>query len=71
MAYAINLASSSPPAGAGFTWGGNTILNSNHTGGINVCMTDGAVRFVPDTINFLNFQRLCVRDDGQITNNDF
>ncbi len=71
VAYAINFTGGNPPAGANFTWGGNTILNSNHTGGINVLMTDGAVRFAGDTINFANFQRLCVRNDGLTTSNDF
>ena len=61
VAYAIN--TTSCPAGAGFSWGGNTILNSYHTGGINVLLTDGSVRFVPESIDFVTFQRLCVRDD--------
>jgi prepilin-type N-terminal cleavage/methylation domain-containing protein len=53
-------------AGAGFTWGGNTILNSFHTGGIHVGLTDGSVRFVSDNINFATFQALCVKDDGVV-----
>jgi len=61
-AYVIN--SKTAPAGAGFTWGGNTILNSNHTGGINTLMTDGSVRFVSDSVDFNTFQKACTRDDG-------
>lgn len=53
-------------AGAAFTWGGNTILNSFHTGGIHVNMGDGAVRFVSDNVDFPTFQKMCVRDDGQV-----
>lgn len=53
-------------AGAGFTWGGNTILNSFHTGGIHAMMGDGTVRFVSNNIDFVMFQRLCVKDDGQV-----
>jgi len=61
-AYAIN--SQTAGAGAAFTWGGNTILNSFHPGGINVLLTDGSVRFVRDSIDFPTFQRACVRNDG-------
>ena len=63
-AYAIN--STTCPAGAGFSWGGNTILNSNHTNGINVLAVDGSVRFIPNGIDFNLFQRLCSKSDGQV-----
>jgi len=53
-------------AGAGFSWGGNTILNSFHTGGINVVLVDGSVRFVPDSISFPVFQALCSKADGVV-----
>jgi prepilin-type N-terminal cleavage/methylation domain-containing protein len=62
VAYTIN--SKTAPAGAGFTWGGNTILNSAHPGGIQVGMTDASVQFVSDSINFTVFQRACTRNDG-------
>ena len=62
-AYSIN--NKTAPAGAGFTWGGNTILNSAHPGGINALMTDGTVRYVRDSIDFVTFQRACSRNDGQ------
>jgi len=65
-AYAIN--SASCPAGAGFSWGGNTILNSAHTGGINVLFTDGSVRFVNDSVDFTAWQRAMSRNDGQVSN---
>jgi prepilin-type N-terminal cleavage/methylation domain-containing protein len=61
-AYAIN--SQTCPAGAGFSWGGNTILNSGHTSGINVVLVDGSVRFVSDSIDFNTWQRACARNDG-------
>jgi prepilin-type N-terminal cleavage/methylation domain-containing protein/prepilin-type processing-associated H-X9-DG protein len=66
VAYRIN--SPTAPAGAGFTWGGNTILNSFHSGGINVLLVDGSVRFVPDSIDFPTFQRLCTKADGLVAN---
>jgi len=61
-AYAVN--SQTCPAGSNFSWGGNTILNSPHTGGINVLMTDGSVRMVNSTVDFNTFQRACSRNDG-------
>jgi hypothetical protein len=62
VAYANN--SKTAGAGANMTWGGNTILNSYHTGGIHVMMGDGSVHFVSDNMNFVTFQQLCVKDDG-------
>jgi len=61
-AYAIN--SQTCPAGAGFSWGGNTILNSTHSGGINVLLTDGSVRFLTSSVDFNVFQAACARNDG-------
>jgi prepilin-type N-terminal cleavage/methylation domain-containing protein/prepilin-type processing-associated H-X9-DG protein len=55
------------PGFASATYSSNTILNSFHPGGINALLADGAVRFVPDAIDFPNFQALCVRDDGTPT----
>ena len=66
VAYQIN--SKTCPAGAGFSWGGNTILNSFHTGGINTLFTDGSVRFVTDSFDFTTFQRLCTKSDGFTVN---
>ncbi|MFO0929181.1 MAG: DUF1559 domain-containing protein [Gemmataceae bacterium] len=66
VAYAIN----SPTAGAGanIPYGGNTIINSQHTNGVQMLAGDGSVRFVAQTVDFPTFQRLCVRDDGQTVN---
>jgi prepilin-type N-terminal cleavage/methylation domain-containing protein len=60
--YAINATTTG--SGCDNTYDVNTILNSNHTGGISALFTDGTVRFVPSSTDFLNFQRLCCRDDG-------
>ena len=64
----VRYANNSKTAGTGATnvYMSNTILNSSHTGGINVNFTDGSVRFISDNIDFLNFRKLCVRDDGQV-----
>jgi len=64
VAYAIN--SQTSATGSNTSYVGNSILNSEHPGGINAVMTDGSVHFIPDSIDFVNFQRLCVRDDGLV-----
>jgi len=46
--------------------GANTPLSSFHTGGVQVLMTDGTVRFVSDNINLLILSQLASRDDGQV-----
>lgn len=61
-AYTIN--SKTGPAGAGFTWGGNTILNSSHPGGITVGLTDASVQFISETTDFNVYQKACARNDG-------
>jgi prepilin-type N-terminal cleavage/methylation domain-containing protein len=43
----------------------NTMINSFHPGGINVLMTDAAVRFMTENISVEALQRVCVKDDGQ------
>ncbi len=63
---AVRYANNSKTAGSGATTGynANTILNSFHSGGINVAFTDGSVRFIDDGIDFTKFRALCSRDDG-------
>ena len=39
-------------------YGGNTMMappTSNHPGGVNVCFTDGSVRFVKDSVNLTSW----------------
>jgi prepilin-type N-terminal cleavage/methylation domain-containing protein/prepilin-type processing-associated H-X9-DG protein len=55
----------SPPNGVGSSEGGNTPLNSLHTGGVNVLMGDGSVRFLRDSTDLLALARAATRDDGQ------
>jgi prepilin-type N-terminal cleavage/methylation domain-containing protein/prepilin-type processing-associated H-X9-DG protein len=42
-------------------------FGSNHPGGANFCLADGSTRFIAQTLPLVNLQRLCVRDDGQVT----
>ncbi|MCA9116869.1 MAG: DUF1559 domain-containing protein [Planctomycetaceae bacterium] len=62
--YPINHPTQS--AGAQYTYGANTIINSYHEGGVHTLIGDGAVRFISENINFLTFQQLAVKDDGQV-----
>ena len=56
------------PGGAG--WPNNVPLNSNHPGGTNLVMLDGAVRFAVDTMSLQTLGQLATRDDGA-SNVDF
>ena len=46
--------------------GFNTVTNSFHNGGHNIVLTDGAVRFISENINFPTYLQLCTRDDGAV-----
>jgi prepilin-type processing-associated H-X9-DG protein len=39
---------------------------SYHTGGVNICLCDGSVRFIQDTINLATWNYLGARGDGQV-----
>jgi type II secretory pathway pseudopilin PulG len=45
--------------------GPNNPLASAHPGGVNGVLADGAVRFLPDSIDLLLLKQLSTRDDGQ------
>ena len=42
----------------------NTVINSEHTGGIHALLADGSVHFLSDNIDFTTLKQLCVRYDG-------
>jgi hypothetical protein len=44
----------------------NTVINSQHTGGVQVALTDGSVRFVSENVDFLTWKKLCARNDGEV-----
>ena len=53
--------------GAGLAWDsclGIVPARSQHAGGVNVCLADGSVRFVTDSVNLLTWQRLGNMKDG-------
>jgi len=45
--------------------GQNIPLNSTHSGGVNILMGDGSVRFMPDSTPVAAVAILAIRDDGQ------
>ena len=49
----------------------NTIWNSSHSGGINVCMGDGSIRFVSDSVSLLTLRIAASCDDGEVLPGDF
>ena len=63
--------SASGSAGAGLG-GGLGVLppSSNHPGGVNMCMADGSVRFVKDTVSLQTFWALGTRDGGEVLSAD-
>ncbi|MBW3599038.1 MAG: DUF1559 domain-containing protein [Planctomycetes bacterium] len=61
--YQINL--NAAPVGANSTWDANTILTSEHPGGIQAAYADGSVSFVAETIDMLMLSRLASKEDGQ------
>jgi prepilin-type N-terminal cleavage/methylation domain-containing protein len=47
-------------------WNRNHGINSEHPGGANVCLGDGAVIFLTDATAWSVLQSLCIRDDGNV-----
>ncbi|MCH8829700.1 MAG: DUF1559 domain-containing protein, partial [Planctomycetes bacterium] len=64
LRYRINFKGNAP-TGANSTWDANTILNSEHIGGIHIALADGSARFISENINFNTLARLCSMNDGQ------
>ena len=56
-----------PVTGVGRACGANMGVQSAHPGGALVVLGDGAVTFLPETIELATFYRLATRNDGQVT----
>jgi prepilin-type N-terminal cleavage/methylation domain-containing protein len=63
--YAIN--DTNAQSGSDEVMDANTALNSFHAGGINALVSDGAVRFLINEIDFAILRQMCCRDDGLST----
>jgi len=44
--------------------------NSNHSGGVNMCMADGSVKFVKDSVNVQTFWAIGTRNGGEVVSSD-
>jgi prepilin-type N-terminal cleavage/methylation domain-containing protein/prepilin-type processing-associated H-X9-DG protein len=54
-------------------WGGAAGLvtaSSNHPGGVNVCFTDGSVRFVKDSVSLQSWWAIGTRNGGEVVSSD-
>jgi len=49
---------------------GSVPPTSNHSGGVNVCLTDGSVRFIKDSVNLQTWWALGTRDGGEVISSD-
>jgi prepilin-type N-terminal cleavage/methylation domain-containing protein/prepilin-type processing-associated H-X9-DG protein len=64
--------SSAETTGSG-QWGGAAGLvtaTSNHPGGVNVCFTDGSVRFVKDSVSPPTWWAIGTRNQGEVVSSD-
>jgi prepilin-type N-terminal cleavage/methylation domain-containing protein/prepilin-type processing-associated H-X9-DG protein len=61
--------------GMGCTTSGNletsAMSRSMHIGGVNVCLCDGSVRFIPNSVSQITWVRLLSKSDGEVLDNDW
>ena len=64
----LNWCQATPPKRAPCVWDGNNIFisaRSYHTGGLNVCLGDGSVRFVTNQVSLPVWQAAGSRNGGE------
>lgn len=66
VAYQINQRGLPNSGGTSHNTGRNIPLSSGHTGGVNVAMGDGSVRFLKSSTALATLQMLCSRADGLV-----
>ena len=62
-----------PPGNPGNPWGGTGSMitaTSNHPGGVNMCMTDGSVRFIKDTVAPQTWWAIGTKSGGEVISAD-
>jgi prepilin-type N-terminal cleavage/methylation domain-containing protein/prepilin-type processing-associated H-X9-DG protein len=64
--YPPNSNRSTANPGVNPNMGSNNPLLSEHSGGVQVLLADGSVRFMSENINLLTLRLLATRDDGQV-----
>jgi prepilin-type N-terminal cleavage/methylation domain-containing protein/prepilin-type processing-associated H-X9-DG protein len=68
-----NLLSCDNPADSGSPYGGGAGMitaTSNHPAGVNVCFTDGSVKFVKDSVSPQTWWALGSRNQGEVVSSD-
>ncbi len=66
----LNCYSSSDPGAPYGGVAGMSTASSNHTGGVNVCMCDGSVRFIKDNVNPQTWWAVGSRNGGEVISSD-
>ncbi len=49
---------------------GIVTATSNHPGGVNVCFTDGSVRFAKDSVSLQSWWAIGTRNGGEVVSSD-
>jgi len=52
--------------GVGYNMGNNIPLSSTHTGGVNILVGDGSIRYLSDSTPLVTLALLATKDDGQV-----
>jgi prepilin-type processing-associated H-X9-DG protein len=47
-----------------------TTANSRHSGGVNLCLADGSVRFIKSSVNITSWRALGTRNGGEVLSAD-
>jgi prepilin-type processing-associated H-X9-DG protein len=48
-----------------------TTANSGHTNGVNLCLCDGSVRFVPNSVSLTTWRAVGSRNGGEVLGSDW